>query len=282
MKDTLLLLGDSSKPDILTNLDKFSSLLEPYYNIHVEDIFSLPHRMDKVSADLAILFGGDGTTLFAGRLLCPKRIPLLGVNRGRLGFLTEISPEELEKTVGEDYLAYFRLSRCLTIEVVLMEEEREVFRSPAINDVVISFGGICRIIPVQCYLNEEYITTYHGDGVILSTPIGSTAYSLSAGGPIVVQEMDALLLNPICPHTLNNRPLVIPSKTQVELRLDGRKVQGVLTIDGQISREVTHNHRIWIRKYRFPFLRLKPPHSTFFQILKQKLHWAKPPDYNED
>ena len=281
MADRLLLLGDISKRDIRKNLEKFERLLEPYYNIQAEDIFSLTEKVESVEADLAIVFGGDGSMLYVGRMLCPKRIPLLGVHRGRLGFLTEVSPKELEECVGEDFLAYFRISRCVTLEVVVYQGEKEIFRSPCINDVVISFYGICRIISVRCILDEIPITTYYGDGVIVSTPVGSTAYSLSAGGPILLQEMESLILTPICPHTLNNRPLVIPAKTHIELQIASPQDEGAITIDGQISLPIDYTHRVSIRRYRFPFLRLTSPKRTFFDTLKEKLMWAEPPNYRE-
>lgn len=281
MTSSLLLLGDISKEDIRENLEKFAPLLEPYYQVHLCDIFSLKEHLSSLSADLAVLFSGDGTMLYAGRMLCPKRIPILGVNRGKLGFLTELSPQDFEKNIGQDFLAHFRISRHLILEVTLLREGKETLKSPCINDVVVSFHGFSRIIPVRCYLNEEYITTYYGDGVIVATPIGSTAYSLSAGGPIVSQEMEATLLTPICPHTLNNRPLIIPSKTQVSLQVEEPFEDGVMTIDGQISAPIDHTCRIQIRKYRFPFLRLKPPQQTFFKTLKEKLRWAEPPNYSQ-
>jgi NAD+ kinase len=221
--------------------------------------------------DCLLVFGGDGTILNGARLVACSGVPLLGINLGHLGFLSEIDipdiKEGLESVLNNDYYIEERMM----IEAAVLRDGREIERSTGLNDAVITKGAFARLIFLETRVNGEQVSTYPTDGLIVSTPTGSTAYSLSAGGPVVTPELDLMLLTPICPHALWARPIVISSECQVEVELLSDKGEVMLTIDGQHGLKLIKNDVVKITRSRdkVKFIRLNT--RNFFRVLKQKL-----------
>jgi NAD+ kinase len=225
--------------------------------------------------DLAIVLGGDGTLLSAARAIGNRAIPLLAANLGGLGFLTSITLEdfftELERAVGGD----LGITRRRMLHVALVRENAIVAEYQALNDVVIAKSSIARIVDLETWADGSFVCEYKADGLIISTPTGSTAYSLSAGGPIIYPTVDAICLTPICPHTLTNRPLIIPAEMKVRVVSKAAGEEAFLTVDGQIGSPLEAGDAVECAMADFDVLLMLPPHKTFFDVLRQKLKWGE-------
>ena len=225
----------------------------------------LPGRVD-----LMIVLGGDGTLLSIAHLAAQKSVPVLGINLGRLGFLTEVPTDEIYLTLdsflaGEEESVSPRL---------LLEAECRNKSYYCLNDVVINKGAVARMIQIGIWIDDKEITALKGDGLIVSTPTGSTAYSLSAGGPIVQPYVPALILSPICPHTLSFRPMVVSSGSRIRLQLLTAGEEVYLTLDGQRGITLGKNDVIEIKRAEFELKLLSSPKRNYFDLLKEKLAWA--------
>ncbi len=227
-------------------------------------------------ADLAIVVGGDGTLLNAARSLVDYDVPLLGINLGRLGFLTDIPPSEMRQDLQEIFAGKFHEeSRTLLHGQVLREGER-VSDSTAFNDVVVHKFNVARMIEYETFIDGQFVNTTRSDGLIVSTPTGSTAYALSSGGPIVHPALNALLLVPVCPHTMSYRPIVVDGNSRVEIvvhNLDQTSAQ--VTCDGQTSLSLIAGDRVIVEKKPRPIRLIHPHRYNYFRILRAKLHWGK-------
>ena len=224
-------------------------------------------------ADVLGVFGGDGTLLYAARLVGLKGIPIIGINLGSLGFLTKFKIEEMR----EAFEALFA-GRCQTQERMLLDVEvlkggERAARYFALNDAVINKGALARIIDLEVHVNDQPMLMTRADGLIVSTPTGSTAYSLSAGGPILYPTLDAILIAPICPHTLTNRPIVIPNSEELKIRLR-RGNDVMLTVDGQVGMPLQEQDCLKISRAASSICLALPPDSTFFDLLREKLRWG--------
>jgi len=224
--------------------------------------------------DLAIALGGDGTILWVARKVSPFGIPVLSFNMGHLGFLAAYSInrlyEVLEKTITGDYTFVNRMM----LQAEHIRDGKILNSYTAMNDVVVNKGMITRLIELETFVRDELITTYLCDGLIISTPTGSTAYSLSAGGPIVAPELNAILMTPICPHTLTNRPMVLGGDNIITIRLVSDDRKGFLTLDGQISDTVWYDDRVVIKTAPDHARIIVDPESHFFDVLNRKLKWG--------
>jgi NAD+ kinase len=226
--------------------------------------------------ELIIVLGGDGTLLAVARAVGSRPVPILGVNLGTLGYLAEVSQEELFDTL-DDVLA----GRCLVEERmrldVAVERGGEVQgRYLALNDAVIARTAMSRMVDLEARADGSVVTTYYGDGLIVSTPTGSSAYSLSAGGPLVLPGVEAVLLTPICPHTLTQRPLVLGHRCNLELvvcNTRGGDVQ--LTVDGQVGLDLVEDDRVWVRRSEHPVRLVVPNGRNRFEVMRTKLHWGE-------
>ncbi len=234
------------------------------------DLISPPEDLKRL-CDLVIALGGDGTLLRAARLIGEKGIPILGVNLGSLGFLTEIVVEELYTALEGTLAGRFMVQERMTLEASLRSEEYHV---TALNDVVISMGASCRMLVLTVYLGDEYVCSYSADGVIVATPTGSTAYSLAAGGPIVHPTMRALIISPICPHSLGVRPMIVSPDDAIRVDLEPEGGDAVLTADGQVRYPLAEGESIVLRKGRYPVRLIVSPSRSFYEILKTKLRWG--------
>jgi NAD+ kinase len=242
------------------------------------DVPEVPHEnmLDLLKElDLLLSVGGDGTFLSSSRLACYADVPVLGINAGRFGFLTEIRCEELNGVMDRILAGDYHIEERRMMTASFQHEERTL-EYIALNDLVIHRQALSRIISLDTYLNEQHIATYEGDGLIISTPTGSTAYNLSAGGSIVHPGVDCLLLTPICPHTLNVRPMIIPPDSQLKVvaRFSGIPSDINLTFDGQRSANIMEEKPVDIdySDLRCRMVRLRD--EDFFSLIKRKLHWA--------
>jgi NAD+ kinase len=227
-------------------------------------------------SDLIVVLGGDGTLLGVARLAAPRGTPILGVNLGGLGFLTEVTSDEAKNALAEVLAGRYQVDRRIMLEATVHRSTpgtrvRETFQG--LNDVVLNKGPLGRMLNLEVIADGRPFCTYRADGLIVATPTGSTAYALSAGGPIVFPTLDVMVLAPICPHTLSNRPVVLPDTFEIEVRVGAPDHDTMLTVDGQESAQLAAADRICIRKARHVVSLIRSPHP-YFEIWRDKLHWG--------
>lgn len=227
------------------------------------------------NADLLIVLGGDGTLLSAARLAAERKVPILAVNLGGLGFLTSVAQDEIYSILDDIFLGKHRISERVMLEAEIVRGGAEIRRLIALNDAVLNKAALARIMDLEVRVDGEYVTTYKADGLIISTPTGSTAYSLAAGGPIIYPIVEAFLVTPICPHTLTNRPLVIPDSVTIDVDFKAEDDEVFLTMDGQVGTELVRGDHIRIRKAPETLRLVRPAKKTYYQILRSKLKWGE-------
>ncbi|MEZ5537006.1 MAG: NAD(+) kinase [Thiolinea sp.] len=241
-------------------------------------ILDLPAADDQQiarEADLAIVVGGDGTLLNTGRLLSPYNLPIVGVNLGRVGFLVDVSPADMTSQLNEIFLGhYHEEQRCLLYAEVYRDNQL-LGTGTALNDIVLHSRNEIRMIEFTTCIDGTFVTTQRADGIVVSTPTGSTAYALSSGGPILHPSLEATVLVPICPHTLSSRPLVINSKSSIEISLcHQRPVDSRVSFDGHNNIELVSGDRVMIQPYQEKMHLLHPQNYDYYHILRSKLHWG--------
>jgi NAD+ kinase len=225
--------------------------------------------------DLAIVLGGDGTMISAARLLKNSDVPVLGINYGSLGYITEFRIEELYESLERVLNGDFTLDSRVTLDVTHERNGDQLSKHRVLNDVVINKAALARIIEIETKLDDLYVNDFRADGLIIATPTGSTAYNLSAGGPIVFPSMNAVVMTPICPFTLSNRPIVVPDSAEIELKLKTENEEVALTLDGQIGFVLTIEDVIRVRKSKTTLNLVKPPNRNYFDVLRNKLRWGR-------
>jgi NAD+ kinase len=225
--------------------------------------------------EIMIVLGGDGTLLSVARQVWNRDIPILGVNLGGLGFLTEISLEELHGILERVIQGDFKTDERDVLNAAVIRKGERIVEFTVLNDAVINKGALARIIDLEISINGEYLTTFQSDGLIISTPTGSTAYNLSAGGPIVYPSLHTLVITPICPHTLTNRPIVIPDDVEVRALLESKQQEVILTLDGQQGFPLEFEDVVELRKAEGRILLIKSPHRNYFELLREKLKWGE-------
>jgi len=226
------------------------------------------------NVDLIISLGGDGTLLRAARLVAAEDIPVFGVNLGGLGFLTQIGIDDLEKSLEKLYRERYFLDERMMLNCIVKRREEEIKKFTALNDVVIGKGAFARIISLATYVNNDYVITYSADGLVVSTSTGSTAYSLSAGGPIVNPSINSIMLTPICPHTLSARPFIIGENDQVKIKLESSEEKVMVTIDGQEGFVLKSKDEVIIKKSDHKAQLITFKEKSFYAILREKLRWS--------
>jgi len=231
---------------------------------------ALPSRVEGI-----IVLGGDGTLLSVVRLMGEHQVPILGVNLGGLGFLTEITLDNLYKVLEGLIQGDYKCHRRMTLHTHVVREGEMVANFTVLNDAVINKGTLARIIDLETTINDEYLTTFKADGLIISTPTGSTAYSLSAGGPIVYPSLQTIVITPICPHTLTNRPIIIPDDAIIKATLNSKNEEVILTLDGQVGFSLRFGDTVEVRKGRNAILLIESPCKSYFEVLRTKLRWGE-------
>ncbi len=226
-------------------------------------------------SDLTITVGGDGTILNAARSLANKNVPLVGINIGRLGFLADVSPAEIDTVLDKVLTGNYIEEQRFLLEASIVRNEKIIFTADALNDVVIHVRDVVRMIEFETSIDGHFVNHQRADGMIISTPTGSTAYALSSGGPILHPELDAITLVPICPHTLSNRPLVVNSSSEVKVLIsESNQASAQVTWDGHTSSDVNVGDHIIIRRKQNAITLIHPEQHSFFEILRAKLNWS--------
>ncbi len=226
-------------------------------------------------ANLVIVLGGDGTLLSVARNLKGRDVPILGVNLGGLGFLTEISPEEFPEMLDKVTRGDYDISKRIMLDVTVRRDDNKVFDFTILNDAVITKDALARIIDIETHVNDEYLTTFKSDGLIFSTPTGSTGYSLAAGGPILYPSMKNIIVTPICPHMLTNRPIILPEEVTIKAILQARDEKVVLTLDGQIGFPLEFGDEVMVKESSHVVSLVKSSSKGYFEILRTKLKWGE-------
>ncbi len=225
-------------------------------------------------ADVLLVLGGDGTILSAARLAADRSIPILGVNMGGLGFLTEVRLDDLFASLDRVFDNDFVLDERLMLQTHVHRHGETVARGIVLNDVVISKGTLARMIELRISIQGQFVTNLRADGLIIGTPTGSTAYSLSAGGPIINPAVQALILTPISPHTLTHRPLIVPENVEVEVTLTSRDDGAMATLDGQVGIAITQGDTAVIQSTDRRTKLIRFPESHYYEVLREKLKWG--------
>ncbi len=234
----------------------------------------LPRDQVPDGCQLIIVLGGDGTLLSAARAVGSREIPLFAVNLGSLGFLTAITVKDLYAELERTLAGEFKVSQRRMLSVTVKRGDTIVASYKALNDVVVTKTSIARMIEVEVFVNTHSMCSYRADGLILATPTGSTAYSLAANGPIVFPTVEAVLITPICPHTLTNRPVLVPSDVVITVVNRAVNSSAFLTVDGQVGEPLDEGDRIECRSATHFVYLVRPPHKSFFDVLRQKLKWG--------
>jgi len=238
-----------------------------------ENLSDLEKEENLKGTDLLVVVGGDGSLLITARRVAKFQIPIIGVNLGRLGFLTEINEddafEELETILSKPLC----ISKRMMLRVNLFREGNKILEADVLNDVVVNKAILARIVDVSVYVGDRYITTYNGDGIIVSTPNGSTAYALSAGGPIVYPMMEVFVLVPICPHTLTDRPIILPTLEPITIKMVSKEKDAWLTLDGQEGTQIFYGDEIVVKQSPYYAHIVRTPYKNYFDILREKLNW---------
>jgi NAD+ kinase len=224
--------------------------------------------------DMIIVLGGDGTLLSVARLVGNHEVPILGVNLGGLGFLTEIHLDELYRVLERVIQGDFKTDERVVLNTGVVRKGKRLVEFTVLNDAVINKGALARIIDIETTINGEYLTTFKSDGLIVSTPTGSTAYNLSAGGPIVYPSLHSIIITPICPHTLTNRPIMIPDDVEIRALLKSRQQEVILTLDGQQGFPLEFEDVVEVKKADSRILLIKSPYRHYFEVLREKLKWG--------
>ncbi len=225
--------------------------------------------------EMIIVLGGDGTLLSVARLVGDHEVPILGVNLGGLGFLTEITLEELYRVLERVVQGDFVTDERVVLNAAVIRRGERMVEFTVLNDAVINKGALARIVDLETTINGEYLTTFKSDGLIISTPTGSTAYNLSAGGPIVYPSLHCIIITPICPHTLTNRPIMIPDDVEIRAMLKTKQQEVTLTLDGQQGFTLEFEDVVEVRKAEGRILLIKSPYRHYFEVLREKLKWGE-------
>jgi NAD+ kinase len=227
--------------------------------------------------DLLVVFGGDGTILRTARLVRDRDVPIVGINLGAFGYLTEVNLSEMFSAMELILTGEFQIEKRMMLDVAINGGEEPLREGTVLNDVVINRGNLSRIVELETTVDERYLTTFKADGLIIATPTGSTAYSLAAGGPIVFPELHSIIINPICPHTLTNRPILLPESVLIKVTLWTPEQGATLTLDGQVSFTVKSGDTISVRKSLHVTTLVSSPHRDYLEILRTKLGWGGSP-----
>jgi NAD+ kinase len=225
--------------------------------------------------DVVVVLGGDGTMLGAARLVAEKGLPILGVNLGGLGFITEVNRSDLFTAIETMLRGECSVEERIMIQADIMRNGEAITTYTVLNDLVITKGALARIIDLETQVDHSYVTTFKSDGLIMSTPTGSTAYNLSAGGPIVHPVLDCIVLTPICPHTLTNRPIVLSGGSLIEVGLKSESEDVFLTLDGQIGVSLKKGDVVKVKKSPHKTRLFIPSERDYFQVLREKLKWGE-------
>lgn len=283
---TVALLGPSTDPKVANTLcevarhllkRKLQVLVDPQFTAALPGKVTVASEMDIAArSDLVITVGGDGTMLRAARLLAGSGVPVLGINRGRLGFLADVSPRDMHRRIDEVLAGKFERGSRSLLQVSLIPARGRAKQRLAVNDCVLQKWETGRMLDYETWIDGQYVNTHCGDGLIVASATGSTAYALSCGGPIIHPSLDTMVIAPICPHTLSDRPIVISAASTVEIRrVQDRSTKAQVTCDGDMLGNLNLNDRLLIGPAKVRVDLLHPMGHDYYRILRSKLHWGR-------
>jgi NAD+ kinase len=276
----VFVLGNANRLGVKEEAEQLLPFLSQHSDIVAFDLYQ-EKDLSSLEADLALVLGGDGAILRAARQMGYHQTPVLGVNLGKLGFLADLSPEELRSCFPQVVAGHYRVTSHLMFECTI-ESPQETRTLLGLNEVIIHSAPSFHMIDLDLCVDDEAVTRFSADGLILSTPIGSTAHSLSAGGPILGQELSAFVITPICPHTLTNRPVVDSADKVYKISLASSPGDVLLIADGQETIAISIEHRILVRRAPVAFGLVKVPGRGYYQTLRDKLRWGTYPNYRTE
>jgi len=255
--------------------------IEVFFEEGIADKIGVDKGLDRRAlasgVDLLIVLGGDGTILRTVRFVSEYDIPIVGINLGEFGYLTEVNLNEMYSALELIVKGEYQTDKRMMLDITIKLGEETIRQQSILNDVVITRGNLSRILNLETTVNEGYLTTFRADGIIISTPTGSTAYNLSAGGPIVFPEQDSFIINPICPFTLTNRPIIIPDGAEIKVILWTKGQGATLTLDGQVSYTMRSGDSILVKKSLYVTNLVSSPHRDYMEILRTNLGWGGSP-----
>jgi NAD+ kinase len=271
----VIVLGSAHKPDVREAVEKCRPRLEKDFGVREIDLTGA-RDLRGVDAKWALVFGGDGAILSAARRMGDTPLPTLAVNFGRLGFLTEVEYKQLDDALDRIAAGRIHLRDRMRLEATMGD-----WGFTALNDVVVTGVRSGRVFHVSARIGGREAFSYAGDGVVVATPTGSTAYSLAAGGPILDHDLEAIVITPLCAHTLSQRPLVLPSHTAIELYLRETDPPGRVVVDGQVSRQMEPSERVRVRRAKRPFTLIRVGLRSYYSRLRRILGWGGGPKYSQ-
>jgi len=278
-KPKLIVFGDLRRPHTREAMDQFLAFAKDRAEIVANCLESGCEPNELRQADFAVVFGGDGTILGAARELCKTNVPVIGVNVGKLGFLAEFGVEELLNQFDRIIKGQMLIEKRMVLQCDVVRQGHETFSYTAVNDAVISAGPPFSMVELKLAVQNQKLAVCIGDGLIVSTPTGSTAYNMSAGGPILAANLSAIVVTPVCPHSLSFRPIVLNAEHQLRVELLRVNDQTTLLLDGQVQQRLLQNDVVVIRKHTGQFLVVNNPLRTQWDTLATKLNWAQKPRY---
>ncbi|NUO09250.1 MAG: NAD(+)/NADH kinase [Candidatus Brocadia sp.] len=277
----ILILGDLSKKKISDTISRLKPWLEKHVTAEILDL-SKEKKFEKPGAEIAVVFGGDGAILSTCRGLGKKQIPIVGVHMGRFGFLAELMEKDVCISLEKIFIGNYQIRKRLLLFCRVERAGKLISESMGINDAVISRSSLSRLVSIKLNIDGEDVATYRADGLIISTPLGSTAHSLSAGGPLLTPGLNAFIIVPICPHTLTNRPLVVSGDVKIEMEILSQLSGTGFTVDGQVFTEVEMGDRVKVERSDIEVQLIDTGTRTFYGVLREKLNWGGQPNYGRN
>ncbi len=283
---TVALIGRYNTTEIAESLLDLAGLLqqrgctvliekETAANIGSNSFTTADYAAIGARADLAVVLGGDGSMLSAARHLAAHGVPLVGVNQGRLGFMTDIAFSRMRETIELLLSGRYTIGERTMLEAQVLRGEKEIFATQALNDIVVNKGGTGRMIEFLVHIDGQFVYDLRSDGIIVATPTGSTAYALSSNGPILQPNVPGIALVPVCPHTLSNRPITVSDRCVIEITIKQRGVGARLHVDGQPHSELAPDDKVIVRRAPHSIRFVHPPGYSYYAMLREKLHWSE-------
>ncbi len=254
---------------------RIEAILDAEIGSHLDHPHCLPKAELPAAAQMLVVLGGDGTLLSVARLIKGRDVPILGVNLGGLGFLSEVTTEEMFPVLQQVLEGNYSIDHRMMLKARICRQGTCILEESLLNDVVINKSALARILTLEVRVDGDYLTTFQADGLILSTPTGSTAYSLAAGGPIIYPSLSSILLTPICPHTLTNRPIILPVDSTVDVTLRSEQRDAYVTLDGQVGLAFLENDVAKIEKSDYTVPLVRSHFKDYFEVLRKKLKWGE-------
>ncbi len=268
----VVIFANRDKEGVLDVVGRVQSWLERRAEVVVH--LDMENEWSGGPADFVVVLGGDGTVLHAARTFAPDGVPIIGINVGKFGFLSEATAEEAREVLGDVLEGRCEVRERMMLNCCLERGGSAIMETLGLNDVVVSRSSLSRLITIELLADGEPVTTYRADGLIIATPVGSTAHSLAASGPLLVPELEAFVVAPISPHTLSNRPIVMPPESVLEMKLRGGAENPALTVDGQIYHTLREGDTVRVRRAEQRLRLIQTGRRTFFETLREKLGWS--------